>query len=227
MAVVVERWTGQRACLLQAALRATNESFAHHLGIAVRTVAAWHADPALTPRAEIQQILDTALERAPDAAVQRFTALLFTPLLSYEPPAAPVGRAQALTVAVAVVRRGDSVLLVCRRGGERAGLRWQFPAGVVKPGADPRAVAVSETLAETGVHAAVTADLGRRVHPLTGVLCEYLLCDYLTGQARNVDTLENLDVAWAPVASLARFIPLDAVFPPVLDALESTRDAAD
>ncbi|HSS38657.1 MAG TPA: NUDIX hydrolase [Polyangia bacterium] len=218
MAVVVEKWTGQRACLLQAALRHTNESFAHHLGIAVRTVAAWHADPALTPRAEIQQILDTALERAPQAAVERFTALLSQ---------READGAQALTVAVAVVRRGDSVLLACRRGGERAGLRWQFPAGVVKPGADPAAVAVAETLAETGVHAAVTADLGRRVHPLTGVVCEYLLCDYLTGDAHNADTLENLDVAWAPVATLARFIPLDAVFPPVLDALEFTRDAAD
>jgi 8-oxo-dGTP diphosphatase len=225
--VVVEKWTGERACLLQAALRATNEGFAHRLGIAVRTVAAWHADPALVPRGEVQAILDTALEQAPDAAIQRFEASLFTPLLSYKPPATQRGHAQPLTVAVAVVRRGDTVLLVCRRGSEGGGLRWQFPAGVVKPGADPATVAVAETLGETGVHAAVARALGRRVHPLTGVVCEYLLCDYLTGDARNADELENLDVAWAPVGSLGRFIPPETVYPPILEVLEMPRDRAD
>jgi 8-oxo-dGTP diphosphatase len=129
-------------------------------------------------------------------------------------------------VAVAVVHRGSTVLLV-RRRGEQGGLRWQFPAGVIKPGASAEGVAVSETLAETGVHCAVQRHLGQRVHPVTGVLCRYLWCDYLTGHARNADTLENLDVAWAPVATLAKFIPRDAVYPPILDALEMPRDRAD
>jgi 8-oxo-dGTP diphosphatase len=217
--VVVERWTGGRACLLQAALRHTNAGFAQDLGVGVRTVAGWHEMPSLVPRTEVQQLLDIALERASGAAQERFARL--------QAEAAPAGGAQALTVAVAVVQRADSVLLVCRRDESASGLRWQFPAGVVKPGADPGAVAVSETLGETGVHAAVRAHLGRRVHPLTGVVCEYVLCDYLTGQARNADTLENLDATWVPIASLARFVPLDAVYPPILTALESDRDAAD
>jgi 8-oxo-dGTP diphosphatase len=217
--VVVEQWTGQRAALLQAALRHTNESFARTLGLGVRTVAGWHEMPGMVPRTEVQQLLDIALERAPAGAQERFARLLAE--------AAPAGGAQALTVAVAVVQRAGDVLLVCRRAEPATGLRWQFPSGVVKPGADPAAVAVSETLGETGVHAAVRAHLGRRVHPLTGVVCEYVLCDYLTGQARNADTLENLDVAWVPVASLARFIPLDAVYPPILTALEACRDRAD
>lgn len=34
--------SGRSACALQSALRLTNESFAEHLGVAVRTVAAWH-----------------------------------------------------------------------------------------------------------------------------------------------------------------------------------------
>lgn len=225
--VVVQQWTGERACLLQAALRATNEGFAHRLGVAVRTVAAWHADPALVPRSEVQQILDTALEQAPHAAVQRFSALLFTPLLSYEPPTGAASGARVLTVAVAVVRCGDTVLLVCRRGGEGSGLRWQFPAGVVKPGSDAAAVAVAETLGETGVHCAVVRALGERVHPATGVLCRYLLCDYLTGETRNGDPVENTGVAWAPIATLARFIPRGTIYPPILDALEAEHDRAD
>lgn len=42
---VVDIWTGQRANALQRALRFTDEGFAQRLGIAVRTVAKWHANP--------------------------------------------------------------------------------------------------------------------------------------------------------------------------------------
>lgn len=51
---MVDRWTGQTACALQAALRLSNDAFAAHLGIATRTVANWHEKPDLTPRTEIQ-----------------------------------------------------------------------------------------------------------------------------------------------------------------------------
>jgi hypothetical protein len=69
-------WTGRSACALQAALRLTNESFAEHLGVAVRTVAAWHQKPMLKPKSEMQQLLDTALDQAPPAVHARFTQLL-------------------------------------------------------------------------------------------------------------------------------------------------------
>ncbi|MBN6040343.1 transcriptional regulator [Amycolatopsis sp. 195334CR] len=68
-------WTGQTACALQAALRLSNERFAEHLGIGVRTVAAWHQKPSLRPKSEMQQLLDTALERASDAERARFAEL--------------------------------------------------------------------------------------------------------------------------------------------------------
>lgn len=72
-------WTGRAACALQAALRLTNESFAEHLGIAVRTVAAWHHKPTLKPKTEMQQLLDTALEQASAAVTARFTQFLAEP----------------------------------------------------------------------------------------------------------------------------------------------------
>jgi hypothetical protein len=50
----------------------SNESFAAHLGVAVRTVAAWHQKPELRPRPEMQQLLDSALERASAADQARF-----------------------------------------------------------------------------------------------------------------------------------------------------------
>lgn len=215
--IVIAQWDARRACLLQSAFRHTNESFARDLGIAVRTVASWHERPDLVPRAEIQAILDTKLEKAPPAVATRFEHLL-----AADGPA--TGEAQALAVAIAVVAHEGRVLLVCRRSEGRSDLSWQFPAGVIKPGAAVESVAVRETLAETGIHCAVTTHIGRRVHPVTGVLCEYVLCDYVTGEARNADAVENLDVAWAPIGALARFIPTESVFPPVLEALEGHHD---
>ncbi|WP_246561159.1 NUDIX hydrolase [Kitasatospora kifunensis] len=132
--------------MLQSALRLTNEAFASQLGIAVRTVATWHADPSV--------------------------------------------------------------------------ITWQFPAGVVKPGARPETATVRETLDETAVHCAVRQSLGSRLHPVTGVLCEYFLCEYLAGEATNGDAVENVDVMWVPRNSVTRFIDADRIFPPVLAALE-------
>lgn len=206
---IVDTWTGRTACALQAALRLTNEAFAAHLGVSVRTIATWHADPAIVPRPEMQQLLDTSHERAGEMVQRRFG-------LMTRPPAA--AEAQALRVAIAIVVRGEDVLLVCRRGD--GSLSWQFPAGVVKPGAAPEAVTVQETHAETGVHCAVREHLGSRLHPVTGVMASYYLCDYLAGEASNRDPLENLDVSWAPRAALARFIPADNIYPPIMTALE-------
>jgi hypothetical protein len=50
----------------------TNESFAAHLGTAVRTVATWHQKPERVPSAEMQQALDTTLERAGEGTQARF-----------------------------------------------------------------------------------------------------------------------------------------------------------
>lgn len=208
---IVDVWTGRAACALQAALRMTNEAFAAHLGIAVRTVATWHSAPDIVPRPEMQQLLDTSYERAGETVQRRF-GLLARPSTAAE--------AQALRVAIAVVIRGTDVLLVCRRGDGT--LSWQFPAGVVKPGAAPEAVTVQETHAETGIHCAVREHLGNRLHPVTRVTADYYLCDYLAGEASNRDPLENLDVTWAPRAALARFIPADTIYPPILTALEET-----
>jgi 8-oxo-dGTP pyrophosphatase MutT (NUDIX family) len=159
----------------------------------------------------MQAALDTIYERAGEMAQKRFGRLCL-------PPEERV-QAQALRVAIAVVIRADEVLLVCRRGD--AALSWQFPAGMVKPGGSVESVAIQETHAETGVHCAVREQLGSRVHPQTGVLASYVLCDYLAGEATNLDSVENMDVAWIPRSALTRFIPADRIYPPVLNALEA------
>ncbi|WP_329217364.1 NUDIX hydrolase [Streptomyces microflavus] len=208
---VIDAWDGRKACALQQAFRMTQEAFADHLGVSVRTVGKWHAEPDAAPRPDMQQILDTAYERAADTVRHRFNLLLRP-----SPAATP---AQSLRVAIAVVLRGTEVLLVCRRGDDN--LSWQFPAGMCKPGAAVTSVAVQETHAETGVHVSVREELGTRVHPKTGVLASYVLCDYLAGEASNLDAVENMDVAWVPLASLTRFIPAENIYPPILSALEA------
>ena len=205
----VIEWTGRTACALQQALRMTNEQFAQHLDVGVRTVASWHSQPDMVPKNDSQQLLDTAYERASASVIRRFAALCR--------PASEPAQAQAFRVAVAVVTKDDQVLLVCRRGDDA--LSWQFPAGTVKPGRTGSVVAVEETRAETGVRCAVRRRLGERIHPKTGVWIEYHLADYLMGDAENLDVEENIEVAWIPRRDLTRFIPEQQIYPPILEAL--------
>lgn len=214
---VIDRWTGRHATALQAALRESQDEFAARLGVAKRTIASWHERPEVVIRPELQRALDTAYERAPESAKLRFARQLRADDAA-EIEAA--GGAVALSVAIAVVVTDADVLLVCRRDVEPAGITWQFPAGIVKPGASADIVAVRETLAETGIHCAVRSELGDRIHPLTGVHCRYFLCDFLTGDVENRDVTENVGAVWAAKRDLTRYIPADRIFPPILRALE-------
>lgn len=73
---VVATWSGGRADILRQSFRMTNESFAAHLGIHARTVANWRGNPDVIPRPAIQEILDAALERAPDRVKAQFAVLI-------------------------------------------------------------------------------------------------------------------------------------------------------
>jgi 8-oxo-dGTP diphosphatase len=212
---VIDAWTGDRAVRLQAAVRMSNDEFAEHLGIATRTVAGWHQNPATKPRPDVQRTLDTALRRADDDARRRFDHAM----KAAEPERDDDGP-QRLAVAISVVQRDDAVLLVQRR--DDGALRWQFPAGIVKPGASPSDSAVRETYTETGVHCSIRDQIGARVHPQTGVYCEYFHCDYLAGEAENRDVVENASVAWVSMADLTKFVPESTIYPPVLEVLGGT-----
>jgi 8-oxo-dGTP diphosphatase len=128
-----------------------------------------------------------------------------------------------LRIAIAVVVNGPDVLLVHTRDESGARL-WQFPAGMIKPETTPVLVAVRETFKETGIHCAVRRHLGSRIHPITGVFCDYFLCEYLTGTVENRDVSENIAVAWVERSRVTGFIPVDHLFPPVLAALEANEE---
>lgn len=157
-----------------------------------------------------------AVRPATARLLQRIFGASVEKLLS---PPGPAFDVQPLRVAIAVVVRAERVLVVCRRDHHSDGIVWQFPAGVVKPGMSPEVVAVRETLGETNVHCTVARTLGSRLHPVTRVLCDYVLCNYVTGDARNLDVLENLNVAWVEKAELTRFIPQGQIYDRVLEAV--------
>ena len=211
-------WTGRDATALRKAFRLTEGRFAAAIDVSPRTVANWVTSPATVPRAAVQDKLDSLLQSASPAIKVRFGEL------TDEQPAGLAGSAQALRVAIAVVLRDDQVLLVRRRNKD-AGIAWQFPAGIVKPGENAEDVAVRETLAETGVHCTAAGHLGGRLHPVTGVLCDYFQCPYLAGDAANLDNVENAAVTWAPRRDVAKFIEEGSIYPPVLLILEGQRDA--
>ncbi|MDX3229393.1 hypothetical protein [Streptomyces sp. ME19-01-6] len=98
MSVVIDQWTGRTAALLQEALRMTNDRFAEHLGVAVRTVSRWHSLPEGVPRKDMQEVLETAYERAPEKARARFE-LNFPPSERPQPAAMP-----SVVVEVAVLQ---------------------------------------------------------------------------------------------------------------------------
>jgi 8-oxo-dGTP diphosphatase len=210
-------WTGKDATALRKALRMTESRFAATVGVSFRTVANWAAHPATVPRAAAQDTLDKLHAGASPAVKVRFEEL------TAQRPAGPTGNVQALRVAIAIVIRDDHVLLVLNRA-EAAGIAWQFPAGIVKPGEQPEDVAVRETLAETGIHCSVAGHIGGRLHPLTGVLCDYFRCTFLAGDAANLDSVENAAVVWAPRRDVAKFIEPGTIYPPVLMILEDQRD---
>lgn len=214
---VIDQWTGRHATALQAALRMSQDEMAALIGVAKRTIASWSVRPDIVIRPELQRALDTAYQRADEPAKLRFARQLKA---EDDAEVAAAGSAVALTVAIAVVLNDAEVLLVCRRDADPSGLTWQFPAGIVKPGATPATVAIRETLAETGVHCSIRAELGSRVHPLSGVSANYFLCDYLAGEVENRDVLENTSALWAPKDDVTRFIPKQRIFAPVLRALE-------
>lgn len=219
---VVDEWTGRHASALQHALRMSQEAFAEKLGVSRRAVTSWHEKPDSIIRPELQQLLDTLYEASGATVKTRFARRL-------NPTNQPDGLASAaptvaLMVAIAIVVEGNDVLLVCRRNEEASGITWQFPAGIVKPGGSAPTTATRETLAETGVRCAVRRRLGNRVHPTTKVQAEYFLCEYLAGEARNLDVSENVDVVWAPRNAVTRFIPSERIFSEVLHVLEASPD---
>jgi 8-oxo-dGTP diphosphatase len=133
---VIDHWTGRHATALQAALRMSQDEMAGQLGVAKRTIASWHERPEVVIRPELQRALDTAYERAPDAAKLRFARQIKA---NDAAEIEAAGRAVALTVAIAVVVTDPDVLTASSSQAPRPpsspyAKPWPRPASTAQPG---------------------------------------------------------------------------------------------
>ncbi|MEF9883735.1 NUDIX hydrolase [Streptomyces sp. P9-A4] len=126
-------------------------------------------------------------------------------------------------VAAAVIVHGGRVLLVRRRVSEGQ-LSWQFPAGKVEPGEGREEAAVRETQEETGLTVAAVKLLGERIHPQTGRLMSYTVCEVVGGTAHVADTEEVAELAWGTHGEIPQYVPY-GVFEPVRDYLDTALPA--
>ena len=73
---VIATWTGQEAADLRAALRMPITEFAARMGIHERTISVWESKgTGIVPTPAMQQVLDVALEQAPDTVKDRFALM--------------------------------------------------------------------------------------------------------------------------------------------------------
>jgi len=102
-------------------------------------------------------------------------------------------------VVIGILKKDNCVLMVNRRiaeGTATALLTWQFPAGIVKSGVSEEDTIVKEIFEETGVICKPLRRLGRRKHPVTNVICNYWIVEYISGEISNGDPHENQEVDW-------------------------------
>lgn len=148
---IVITWTGWHANVLRQALRMTNEEFAEHLDVAVRTVAYWRARPEMVPRQGMQQILDVALERAPELARAQFQRLMAEHggAESGTAPAAAVRGPAGLTEWLTASGTSDETIeAMDRAAAALADAHTQTPARVLLAGTRQLQAKVQQVLAD-------------------------------------------------------------------------------
>ncbi len=111
-------------------------------------------------------------------------------------------------VVVGIVERGGQVLLVRRRYRD-GGLRWTFPGGSIEPMESDREAVIREVREEAGVLVHAVRLLGERQHPDTDVDIEYWLCQWLSGEARVLESRTIDRVRWVLPGEVNKLITTD------------------
>ena len=122
-------------------------------------------------------------------------------------------------ISVAVVQKETRFLMAKRRIKE-ADLTWTFPGGGVSDGESERNAAEREVKEEIGIICKAKRMLGSRIHPSTGKNISYILCDYIEGQAKVLDSEELVAVEWMSVSEIFENVTSD-IFPPLKEYLQA------
>ena len=94
--IVITTWRGGTAHAFRLAYRMTVEGFANHLGLTVRAVAKWDAEPDIVPVMQTQQLLDFALKQSTDEIKARFSLMITEDKENYERSPSRPGQAGRL-----------------------------------------------------------------------------------------------------------------------------------
>jgi 8-oxo-dGTP diphosphatase len=129
----------------------------------------------------------------------------------------------AAKIVVAVITKDDTVLLVRRRRPE-GNLIWVFPGGAVEPGETEVQAVEREVHEEVGLKVRAQTKLGQRVHPDTGRLLAYWVCEPVSGDGSIADA-EELDLLTWVTPPEAIAIIATSLYPPVREHLESLQRA--
>ncbi len=123
-------------------------------------------------------------------------------------------------VALAVVVRGDKVLLI-KRANPEGDLVWAFPGGKVEPHENSKAATKREVFEEANIECKPLRRLGRRIHPHTKHKIDYFFCQHRRGEGEPVEKHKIAEVKWVTLDEMKDTLKLD-VFSPVLDYLTDT-----
>ena len=127
-----------------------------------------------------------------------------------------------MSIAIGIVKHNGNVLML-KRTSEENGLRWGFPATMVKPNENIAARVVKETFAETGIRTTFSKIIGVRVHPNTQAIVSYCALEYASGTVENLDDYENEEARWVPLNEYNALITSD-LYTKVKEYLEEAKN---
>ncbi len=121
-------------------------------------------------------------------------------------------------VALAIVTKDNSEVLVIKRSNKEGNLLWQFPGGEIEDNETVFEACKRELLEETGINGNPIKLLGDRIHPYTNKHMSYVLCEYISGDIINKDE-ETEEVSWVKIKDLDTIFTTQ-LFKPVEDYLK-------
>jgi mutator protein MutT len=103
--------------------------------------------------------------------------------------AGPVeGEERVVQVAVAIIRRGDQILICRRKPDAVLANLWEFPGGKIEPGETPSQCVIREAREELGIEIRPDEPLDPITHtyPHATIRLTPILCTHLSGHAQPI-----------------------------------------
>ncbi len=110
----------------------------------------------------------------------------------------PHRKRKAPVIVVAIVTRGEQILMIERRDvpGTRSG--YVFPGGKVECDESLEQAVVREVWEETGIHCRAEREIASRIHPTSAARIHYWLCPFVSAKRQQPE----FPLVWARVEHL-------------------------